>query len=468
MFYLTRKRLMMPIASAILLVCAWASASGQEASNQTLTLQESINAALADNLSVKAALEKVETAEQKVNEARGGFMPSLSASGSYTYFGKLPTVDIDFGLPPELMQMLGDGTQSEEDSGDEGISIVPEDTYSAGLSIQQPLFMWGMIYNNYKQSKLSLEAARQELETVKQQVILDVTTSFYGVLLTAELVKVTGMAVDQVQAHVKTAQDLVDAGVATNFDLLRAKVQLANTKSQFIRVQNALRLSKDAFKNNIGMDLDTQINVEGKLVYSPLEVDLNQLINSAMENRPEIKQLQFQEQAGEKFVSLAKAGNKPNLVLVGNYNYESNADTLGDAFHGDEWKDSWNVTLALQVPIFDGLKTRAQVKQAKSGLRQIQIGKEQLADGIGMEVRAAFFGLQESSELLKVQEETVQQAQESLRIANLRYKNGMITNVELMDAELAFTQAQTNQFNALHDYVIAVAKLEKASAAKLD
>jgi outer membrane protein TolC len=366
------------------------------------------------------------------------------------------------------MQMMGDSMQSAEDSEDEGISIVPEDTYSAGLSIQQPLFMWGMIYNNYKQSKLSLEAARQELETVKQQVILDVTTSFYGVLLTAELVKVTGMAVDQVQAHVKTAQDLVDAGVATNFDLLRAKVQLANTKSQFIRVQNALKLAKDALKNTIGIDLDSQINVEGKLVYSPLEVDLSQLINSALENRPEIKQLQFQEQVGEKFVSLAKAGNKPNLVFVGNYNYESNADTPGDLFDGDEWKDSWNVTLALQIPIFDGLKTRSQVKQAKSGLRQIQIGKEQLIDGIGLEVRAAFFGLQESSELLKAQAETVQQAQESLRIANLRYKNGMITNVELMDAELAFTQAQTNQFNALHDYVIAVAKLEKASATKLD
>ena len=121
----------------------------------------------------------------------------------------------------------------------------------------------------------------------------------------------------------------------------------------------------------------------------------------------------------------------------------------------------------MQIPIFDGLATRARVKQAKSGLRQIQIGMEQLKDGIGLEVRAAFFGFQESKELLKAQEETVQQAEESLRIANLRYENGMITNIELMDAELAFTQAQTNRFNALHDYIIAIAKLEKATASKL-
>jgi len=275
------------------------------------------------------------------------------------------------------------------------------------------------------------------------------------------------MAVDQVKAHVKVAQDLVDAGVATNFDLLRAKVQLANINSQLIRVRNGLKLTKDNLKNVIGIDLDAPINVEDELTYRPMDVDMDQLIESAIANRPELKQLQLQELIGEKYISLAKAGNKPNLAMVGNYNYESYADTLSDAFKKDEWNNSWSVTLALQVPIFDGLTTRARVKQAKSGLRQIHIGKEQLLDGIGLEVRASFFSFQEAKELLKVQEETVQQAAESLRIANLRYENGMITNVEFMDAELAFTQAQTNRFNALHDYAVAVARLEKASASKL-
>jgi outer membrane protein TolC len=428
-----------------------------------MTLQESIDMALVENLTVKAAEEKVETAEQKVKEVRAAFMPVLSASGSYTYFGELPTIEFDLelpGIPPELVGGAGGGGPTEIETGF-------EDTYRGELSLQQPIFTWGKIYNNYKQAKLSLEAARQELESVKQQAILDVTTSFYGVLLTEKFVKVAEMAVDQVQAHVKIAQDLVDAGTATNFDLLRAKVQLANTRSQLIRAKNGLKLSKDSFKNTVGMNLDTQINVRGELVYQPLELDLGRLIDSAMANRPEIKQLQFQERVGEKFVSLTKAGNKPSLALVGNYSWESYADTPGDVFDRDEWKNVWNVTLALELPIFDGLATRARVKQAKSGLRQIQIGMEQLEDGIGLEVRAAFFGFQESKELLKAQEETVQQAEESLRIANLRYENGMITNIELMDAELAFTQTQTNHFNALHDYVIAVAKLEKATASKL-
>ena len=455
-----------PVVSAFILACAWGSAPGQEASVRTLSLQESIDTALAENLSVKTAEEKVETAKQKVNEARAGFMPALSASGSYTYFGKLPTMEFDIGLPPELLEMIGAG--GAQDSGPTEIEMGEEDTYRAGLSLRQPIFTWGQLLNNYKQSKLSLEASKQELEAVKQQVILATTAAFYGVLLTEKLVKVTDMAVDQVEAHMKVAQDLVAAGVATNFDLLRARVQLANTKSQLIRARNGLKLAKDNLKNTIGMDLDAQISVEGALTYRLLDLRLDQLIESAMANRPELKQLQFQEQVGKKFISLAKAGDKPDLAIVGNYDYESNADKPGDIFDGDEWKNSWSVTLALQMPIFDGLSTRARVKQAKSGLRQIQIGKEQLSNGIGLEVRAAFFGFQESKELLNAQEETVQQAEESLRIANLRYENGMITNVELMDTELAFTQAQTSRFNALHDYAIAVAKLEKASASKLD
>ncbi len=473
MFYLTGKRFVTSVASVILFACAWMSAPGQEASVRTLTLEESINTALSENLTVKAAEARVETAEQKVSEARAAFMPVLSASGSYTYFGELPTMTFDFdpsalGIPEDLMQAIGGDSGSTAESEPAEIPVGEEDTYRVGLSIQQPIFTWGKIYNNYKQAKLSMEATQQELEAVKQQVILDVTTLFYGILLTEKLVKVAEIAVDQVEAHVKIAQDLVDVGMATNFDLLRAKVQLANIKSLLIRARNGLRLSRDSFKNTIGMDLDAQIGVVGELVYQPLELGLNRLIKSAMANRPEIKQLQLQEQVGEKFISLAKAGNKPSLALMGNYNWESYAEGLGDVFDRDEWNRSWNVILALQVPIFDGLATRARVKQAKSGLEQIQIGMEQLTNGIGLEVRAVFLGLRESEELLKAQAETIEQAKESLRIANLRHKNGMITSVELMDTELAFTQAQTNHFNAVHDYVIAVARLEKATASNLD
>ena len=446
----------------------------QQSSPTALTLEESIATALSNNLSVKSAMEKVKVAEQKVNEARASMMPSISGSGTYTYMGKLPQMQFDLssllkgitsggGITPQ-----GAPSASGTGGASSSIPLGQKDTYNVGISAQQPLFTWGKIYNAYSLTKISYEAEKQGLESVKQQVIFDTTKAFYGVLLTDQLARVTQMAVDQVQAHTKTAQDLVDAGMATNFDLLRAKVQLANIKSQLIKMQNLLKLSKDGFKNTVGMKLDTDITLNGEFTYKPIELDLDKLLDLAMKNRPEIKQLDLQEKVGEKAVSLAKAGNKPNLALAYNYGYTSYADTIDKVFKRDQWNNTWSVTLALSVPIFDGLATRSRVKQAKSAVNQIQIGKEQLLNGIGLEVRAAYLSFVEAKDLLNVQGETVQQAEESLRIANLRYKNGLITNVELTDTELALTQAQTNYSNALNDYIIAIAKLEKATASKLN
>jgi outer membrane protein TolC len=453
---------------AILFACLCGTIKAQEVI--TLTLDRSIQTALENNPSLKSTEEKVKIAEQKVNEAKASFMPSASGSGTYTYLGVIPEIDFD---PSSLLGgLMGglptQGAPSSNGSSGGGIPMGYEDNYNLGISIQQPLFTWGKIYNAYKQAKISLDAEKQGLEAVKQQIIFDTTKAFYGVLLTQELVKVTSMAVDQVKAHVKVAQDLVDAGMATNFDLLRAKVQLSNIQSQFIKMQNMTKLAKDGFKLSVGLSLDTQIELDGNFTYKPIEPELDKLIEMAIKNRPEIKQLELQEMMGEKIISLAKAGNKPNLALVYSDGVRSYADKFGDIFDKDEWERSWNITLALSVPIFDGFATKSRVKQAKSAVKQIQIGKGQLIDGITMEVRSSYMSLIEAKDLLNVQQETIQQAQESLRIANLQYKNGMLTSVELMDTELALTQAQTNYTNALNDYVIAIAKLEKATASKLN
>ncbi len=471
----TRIRESLIIILAFILVLSVNGVFSQEM--KSLTLDECIKMALENNLSIKSAQEKIKLAEQKVNEARASFMPSISGSGTYIYAGKLPELEIDFssmfsGMPsgisgaPSQDNIPSGGFPGMGSSGG-SFALGKKHTSQIGLSLQQAIFTWGKILNSYKQAILNLESERQGFESIKQQVIFDTTRAFYGVLLAQELVKVTDMAVKQAEAHVKMAQDLVDAGTATNFDLLRAKVQLANIRSQSIKMQNMLKLAKDGLNNTLGISLDANFSLKGEFVYKPIELDLDSLLNSAMVNRPEIKQIQIQEEMARKIVNIAKAGNKPNIAFVGNYSYQSNNDKFDDAFERDNWKNTWNLTFALSVPIFDGLATRARVKQAKSAVKQIELGKEQLRNGITIEVRSAYSKFQEVKELLKAQEETVQQAEESLRIANIMYKNGMMTTVELMDTELAFTQAQTNYSNALNDYVIAIASLEKATGSKL-
>lgn len=446
----------------------------------TLTLQESLDFAYKNSKSIKIAQENVKLTEGKVDEAIAAMLPNISGTGSYTYFIK-PLVVMDEetisqmqeafkGMFPAMPPGTGAGmppTQPAAGPASPTKIEADEHNFRASATLQQPLFTWGKLINNYKQAKLNLEAARQGLESAKQQLTFDVTKSFYGVLLAQEFVKVTEEAVGQVEKHLKTANDLFNAGVATNYDVLRASVQLANIRSQLIRAQNALRLAKEGFKMTLGLDLSAEVNVEGKFEYNPAQRKLEEFMELALENRPDLKQLQLQEKAGEKIVSIAKAGNKPNLALVSSYEANKSGRWEDDEMDWRGAKQSWNVTLALNIPIFDGLATRARVKQAKSGLNQIKLGKAQMMDGIQLEVKSAYLALQEAQALLDAQRETVQQAQEGLRIANLQYENGVITSVQLTDAQLALTQAEVNRLQALFDYTVGLAKLEKAVGIRL-
>ena len=332
--------------------------------------------------------------------------------------------------------------------------------FQADLTLNQPIFAWGRYYKNYQSAKLGLQAAHKELDAAYNQLMLDVSEAFYRVLLSLEFVKVSEQTVELVEKQLKIAQNLFDAGASTNFDILRAEVLLANARSNRIRAKNGARVAMDVYKNVLNIDLSESIQVRGSLEQPILELDLEPLIQLGLEKRPELHQLQFTEGAAKKQVDVAKTRNRPALSFFSNYQVDHNERL-------ETMNRIWNLGFALNIPIFDGLATRAAVRQAESGLKQTQLGKQQMTDAIELEVRSAYLNLLEAKTLIDVQRETVEQAQESVRIANLRYENGMITSVELTDAQLALSQAEANRLQSLHDYVVGVARLEKAIGQKI-
>ena len=200
--------------------------------------------------------------------------------------------------------------------------------------------------------------------------------------------------------------------------------------------------------------------IEGKLHAERKQVNIEQAITTALARRPEIHQFEIQEQIGEKQIKIARAGNKPMFSTFGNYVFnDSESQVFGTA---------WNVGVRIQVPIFDGFATRAQVNQARINLDQLRTNKDQILDSIKLETKAAVFDLQEAQKLIEVQEGIVEQAAEALRIANAQHEIGLITGVELTDIEMSYTQAQVNQLQAIHDYIVAVARVERAMGSRLE
>ena len=442
----------------------WGAASTQE-SVKIFTLAQSISHALNNSPEFQIAQKDVELAAEKVNEARAALLPQLMLDTGYTFSGDLPTIVLDGnfpanfgGPPPENLSVHEDADAANTEPIE--IEIGAKHNFQGGAQVTYPLFTWGRLVNGYRQAVLGKQAAERALEAVQLDTELKVHQAFHGLLLVEAFVDVAEQSLAQVERRYQLAQEHKAAGVTTRLEVIRANVQVVNTRSQLIQAQNQRKLAEENFKLALGLPLDNSISIKGELRAKPKSAQVNQAIATALERRPEIRQIEIQEKIGEKQVKVAKAGNKPRLSTFGNYTFNDSERQSFDT--------SWNVGLAIQFPIFDGFATRARVNQARVNLGQIRTNKDQLIDSIKLEVKSAVFDLEAAQKLIEAQEGIVDQAAEGLRIANIQHETGLITGVELTDVELSHTQAQVNRLQAIHDYIIAVARLERTIGARLE
>ena len=452
-------------------------ATGQEKKEPLVfTLIDSVDYAHKHNLKIQSLIDKLDLRKKQLRVARPVGLPQVNLNSNYTYAKDLPKSIIDFGgnspFPNfqtpmqtlDLQQVNGqtNGLQPPIPSEDvEGGTSITEmefgahHTFQGGLSLVQPLFSWGRYYYTYRSAKATLSASKSELAEAYNQLNLDVATAFYRLLLSMEFVKVSKQTVEFSNRQLEIAQDLLSSGASTNFDVIRAKVQVANAKSTYIRSKNAVNLAKDAFKNVLNLDFDQDIQVSGDFRYEKIDWLLDDLIEWSIMNRSDLQQIGQLKQAAQEMVKVTQATTRPSLSFLADYRVDDNEKLT-------EMNKVWNVGLALSFPIFDGLMTYYRVQEAKSAVSQLAVQHSQLEDGIQQEVRAAYLQILEAQSLMDVQKETVEQAKEGLRLADLQYKNGLITSVELTDAQLALTQSEVNRLQAQHDYSVALVRLEKA------
>jgi outer membrane protein TolC len=405
-----------------------------KAETLNLNLDQCLQTAYQNNKNLLQLEEKINSARYKIDEARSGFFPQLSLSGSYTRLGKIPTYDV----------------------GGMKFAMGTENNYNSSLSYQQSLFTWGKIRAGYDISKYNLSLTKEEYRKTKQDIKFNVVNLFYNILLAKELIKVREESIARIEDHLKAVTDRYDKGYASEFDVLRVKVQLANAKPSLTQAKNLYQLTLNNLKNILGISLEDSVNFEGTLNFEPIEVEQSQAEEFAFKNRSELKLVFDQRRIGEEALVIAKATNKPNLLGSASFSYKRPFYSM------DEWKTDWNFTFLVSVPIFDGFLTKSKVSQARSDLRQLDIAENQERDLIKLEISQAISDLNLAKENIVSQEENVKQAKESLRIAKVQYQQGMLTNLEQMDTELALTVAQTNYLQALSDYLIAKAKYEKA------
>lgn len=420
---------------------------------KTLDLQESIQMALMNNPAIKIANQKIIEAKNKINEARADFFPKLLFNSSYTRLNEEPTITI----PAGSLGKIASGEYLPLSSS--LIPIEDKDNFNINFTLQQSLFSGGRIKSTFKQAKLELEAVEGKYEVIKQGLILKVKTAYYEVLKAIKFEIVSGEATKLLQTHKERVETLYRLGSASQNDLLQTEVQLASAKVDLLKAKNGVIMAKVRFCNILGLDLKTDKDIE--LIeeipakFEPKQaIVLNDCLNFALKNRPEIRIMEANLWASDSGVQLAKAGKRPNVTFNSHYGWE------GKDFFPEE--ENWSVEVKVSLPLFDGFATRAQVVQVETRLERIRNDQKQVVNDICIEVRESYLKLLEAEEEVNTMKRVITQAEENFRIIERKYQEGMATNTEVLDAQLLLSKSRLSYYQSLFGYELAVAMFDKS------
>lgn len=419
-----------------------APASGDVQSDEgALTLLRAVQIALEHNYDIQLAKERLEKQYHLVVEARAGIFPKLNLNG------QLDVTDED------RLDTLGDTTFGSEKN------------WTIELRATQPIFAGGRDFAALKKGKFLEAAAKSELKTVVNDVLYRVQQAYYGVLLADSQVEVQRQNLELFEEQLRTEKNRLEAGMVSDYNVLRAEVDLANSKTPFIRARNQYKISWEELHRQLGIDdLEEKggkappRKLSGKLTYAPFSVALEEAIRTAEEKRPELERAKLMIDAEEQGVKFERADYYPSIGVFGAYGYDKSrfTDDFNDENHG------WVVGTQLSWNLFDGLRTMAKVDQAQSNLSQARISYAQLRQSIRVDLRRVHSSFVEAGELVQASSKVVESASEALRLARTRYDSGAATYLDLLDSQVALTQARTNQVQALHDYNLAWAALKQA------
>jgi outer membrane protein len=406
-----------------------------------LSLTDCLNIALAQNATILKAGNDLDAQYGVVVQTRAIALPQVQATGKYT--------DTDQRLLQEPP----------------GFSYPqPYQSWNAGVQIVQTIYEGGKMVAALRAASVTKQQALAQYQTVIADTLLVTRTAYYDVLLAAQQITVHEASVNLLQKELEDQQRRYDAGTVPKFNVLRAEVAVANERPALIQARNNYRITKNNLSNLLGYNLpreiweDIPLNLTDTLDAAPYQVDLPAAIQQALARRTELVAVRKTAELQRLNVVNAKAGYKPTVQAFAGYNW------VNSQFSTDVGEDvrGWNAGGQLSWNIFDGMLTHGKVVQAKALYEKAKTDVDDKGRQIELEVRTAYSDFIEAREVLESQQKVQEQADEALREARARADAGTSTQLDVLDAETSLTQARTTQIQALHDYAVARAKLERA------
>jgi outer membrane protein len=414
-------------------------ATPQELVGRELTIEEAVNIGMENAPKIVARIGDYVASQQRVNQALAPLLPQLTGSANYGRLRRVSTIT---------------GGADHADFG------------SASVTASQLLFDFGRTWAAKDVAKSSAEALKEVLEAQKLDISQLVKTQYYTLLLSKRLVEVNVTALERAEVNLRSAQGFFQVGTQPKSFVTRAEVDVANGRVNVIRAQNAVSLARVALNTAMGIAVNAPTEVKDLLAYQQFPMDRDALVGEAIKNRPEYRQVKAQAEAADAAVRQTFRDFFPNLFGSGTYGVvgvtgasaSNSRSTNGFIDSGNEW----NVGLTLSWSIFDGGGKVARYKEAKANLEAAQARVRDAELQVWQSVEQSYLNLGEAEERIGAAGKAVESAEENYQLARGRFDAGVANIIELTDAQLALTQAQSTEAQALSDYRIAIANLERA------
>lgn len=408
------------------------------ACGRELTWDDAWAIARRQNPTLQSSQTDLITARAQVNEARSAALPQVSAAGQYTRNIEIPVFFFN-GMAFEMGE---------------------KNTYAAQIELQQPIWVAGKVGTALKIAKSYLGQTEATVDQTRQSVYVALAQTYYGSILARELEKTTETAYERAKQHRDQARLMYEQGVVSEYDKIRAEVQVANLEPQVLETRKQYALSLAALRRMLNLPPEDTLIVNGSLELEDSTIAQADA-NAALSRRSELRALEHARRMQTQLISLAKR----DLYLPSVYasvNWATQTQSPDYKFGDYKWYKSSAAVLSVSLPLFDGFRTPSVVKQRRAALRRLEYTETDLKNAVRMDVEESQRELERAIRTVAVHEQNILEAQRGYDIAKVRYESGVGTQLELLDSELQLDQARVAQLKALYDAKIARIQLRRA------
>ena len=420
-------------------------AAAQDAS--PLTLEQAISIGKDRSNTLRASQARARVSDARANEVDAALLPSVKVDASYRRLSNVPSFSVALPIP-----------------GFTPIAVFPNipDNYVLHASVQQPLFTGFRLSSNAKAAELQSEAGQLDVRNDETDLIIQITSAYWGLYQSREVKRSIDENVTSLETYERDVHNLMNAGMATRNDLLRIQVQLSNARLGQIDAANDMQVAEMSLNLALGRPVNTPVEIASQprgIVDTAVGTSAG-LLASALTRRPDIAAMQTRIDASRAGVTAANAGWWPQLSLAANYYYSNPNQRFLPAMK--QWNDSWDVGVQLQWDVWNWGTTKAQAEQAEAGLEANQAVFDQMKQNVALEVERTSLAAARAAQKVEVAKLGVAQAEENSRIMGDKFRSGLATSSELLDANVALLQARTNLTGSLAEQEITAVRLQKA------